>query len=349
MAWASRPTLATLISRAKGDIASRTEGSPYIQVAFERVLAYVLAGLAHGLHGHMDWLRNQLLPTTCEIEGLLAWGAFLQVERLGATQAAGSATFAGSNGTTFPDGTSLQGEDGTLFVSTTSGVVSGLEVTVAVEAVDGGVAGNLDDGGTLSLVTPIAGIDTDGAADGDISGGTDIEDTEDYRVRILENLRTPPAGGGPGDYVAWAKEIAGVTRAWEFGNRMGYGTVSVGFVMDARVDIIPLSGDVADVQDYLDSVRPLDMRAVYVVAPVDQPVNITIDLGAIDSIDIRSAVTTSLEALFAAADLETSIAQSKVSEAISIATGEVSHTINTISTLTAGTWAILTLGTITWA
>lgn len=344
----SRPSLQTLITRAIGDISSRTQGSAFIKRSVERVFGYVWAGLAHGLYGNLEWNAKQISPTTCDLAMLQAFGVWLKIPRLGATTSTGDAEFTGTNGTELPIDTVLQDDEGNTFTVVVAGTVSGGTVTVTVEADDAGVAGNLEAGATLSLVSPIAGIDDDGEVGEDgLSGGTDIEDPEDYRARILDGLRVPPSGGGPGDYETWAKEVAGVTRAWEFGKRMGVGTVSIGFVMDDRDDIIPLSGDVDDVQAYIDSVMPLDMRAAYVVAPIALPVDMTIALSPNTS-DVRAQVTAELEDLFSTTDLETALPQSKIDEAISTASGEDDHEITVITSLEPGTWELLTLGDITF-
>jgi uncharacterized phage protein gp47/JayE len=333
-----------------GDVSSRTEGSAFIRAAVERVLANAIAGVGHGVYGHLDWLADQLYPTTCDIDGLSAWGSMLKLDRKAAAKAVGPATFTGTDGTQIVTNTQLRTSDGLTFTVIVGGTIASGSMSITVEANTGGVAGNLEAGARISLASPIAGIDTDGTVTSPgLSGGTDIEDPEDYRARILENLRIPPSGGGPGDYETWAKQVTGVTRAWEFGNRMGLGTVSLAFTMDDRADPIPLSGDVADVQAYIDSVKPIDMRAAYVVAPVGIPVNMTIALSP-NTLAVQEAVTAELQELFKTeADLETPLALSKIGEAISTATGENAHQINAISSLAPGVWGLLVLGNLTFA
>jgi uncharacterized phage protein gp47/JayE len=232
---------------------------------------------------------------------------------------------------------------------TSGGVVAGGSVAVTAKADVAGSASNLDVGAKLSLVAPIVGITTAGSVSAVVSDGVDLESIEDYRVRVLDELREPASGGGPGDYVKWAKQVSGVTRAWEFGARMGYGTVSLAFVRDGDPSPIPDAGEVTAVQAYIDSVRPIDMRAVFVQAPIAKPVNLTIELVP-DTTAVRAAVTAELQALFREeTDLETSLPLSRVDEAISQAEGETSHVITSISSLTPGTWELLTLGIITFA
>lgn len=343
-----RPDLATILSRIRGDISSRTDGSAYIKYAPERKIGNAVGGVAHGVHGHLDYLADQLLPTTCDIDGLLEWGAMLELPRNDATPAVLMAIFTGTDTTAMPATTSLRSADGALFTVTTGGVVAGGTVAVTVTADAAGSDGNLEISAPLSLVTPIAGIDTDGIVASTVTSGSDLEEVEAYRERILDELRVPASGGGPGDYERWAKEVSGVTRAWEFGNRMGYGTVSLAFVRDGDVSIIPDAGEVTAVQAYIDSKRPLDMRAAYVQAPVAVPVAITVSIRP-NTPAVRDAITAELTELFRTeAELETSLAESKIDEAISLAEGEDAHDITSIGSLNPGLWGLLVLGSITF-
>ena len=83
------------------------------------------------------------------------------------------------------------------------------------------------------------------------------------------------------DYVAWAESIPGVTRAWCSPNEMGIGTVTLRFMMDELRATpgnylssgFPTSVDVAAVQAYINSVRPVTAQDIFVVAPIPEPVN----------------------------------------------------------------------------
>ena len=345
----TRPTLSTLISRAQGDISGRTEGSAYISHSVERYLANVLAGIAHGLYGHLEWVKAEYFPTSASIEGLRAWGAIIGLPQGVATFAEREVEFTGTNGTVIPVGTQMQDDAGLVYEVFTAGTINvdGIGF-VEVRALTAGTDSNLTVGAPLTLTSPIAGVDSEGEVSAPLVDAVDDEEVEDYRSRILGNLRTPPSGGGPGDYVTWAREVPGVTRAWEFGNRMGIGTVSVAFVRDNDGDIIPSAGEVTEVQEYIESVMPLDIRALYVQAPVEVPVNLTIALRP-NTADVRASVTAELTELFATeTELEVALPQSRISEAISTAEGEEAHSITAISSLTPGTWGLLTLGTLTF-
>ncbi|HMI92795.1 MAG TPA: baseplate J/gp47 family protein, partial [Polyangiales bacterium] len=142
----ARPSLRTLLARVIGDVSSRTEGSAYVDDAPERFLAISTAGVAHGLHGHLEWNAKQLLPTTADEAGLADWGNMLEVERNPATKATGPATFTGTNGTVLPVGTSLKAPDDSLYTVKVGATVASSSVVVTVEANVAGAAGNLDNG-----------------------------------------------------------------------------------------------------------------------------------------------------------------------------------------------------------
>ena len=78
-----------------------------------------------------------------------------------------------------------------------------------------GAVGNADDGTALILVTPVNGLPSSGVAD-TLTGGFDTEDLETWRARVIERYYWTPQGGADGDYVVWAKEVPGITRAWTY-------------------------------------------------------------------------------------------------------------------------------------
>jgi uncharacterized phage protein gp47/JayE len=343
-----RPSLETLITQVMGDIRTRTEGTQLMRRSLERLFGYAFAGVAHGLHGRLDAKQRALTPVGGEIELLREWGEMLELPQKGGTPAVGAALLERNGGAVvIPSGAAMVSDAGLRYAATApSTTYDATHVSVAVRALDIGEATNLEQGSALRLVQPIATIG-DGAAQADFTGGTDAERLERYRSRIVTAARRRSLGGIAGNYEEWALKVDGVTRAWERPHRYGLGTVSVAFTMDDRSNVIPTPSDVAMVQGYLDAKRPLDMRAVYVVAPVAKPVSMTIRLKP-NTPTVRAAVTTALSELFAEAAFEEPIAQSQVDEVISTAPGEVSHTLAACSSLNPGTWGLLTLGAVTY-
>ncbi|MGH9349377.1 MAG: baseplate J/gp47 family protein, partial [Vicinamibacterales bacterium] len=170
------------------------------------------------------------------------------------------------------------------------------------------------------------------------------------RIRLLDRMRQPPHGGAAADYAMWAKDVAGVTRAWVYPLELGAGTVTVRFVRDDDAGgIIPDAGEVAAVQTYINERRPVT-AAVTVVAPVAVPLAFTIEITP-DTSAIRAAVQAELEDLLERdAEPGGTILLSQIKVAIGAAAG-VDDFVVTVpaGNVAHSTGQIATMGTITWA
>lgn len=348
MAFA-RPALNEIIARILSDIETRLDTGKLLAKSFLAIMGRAYAGAVHLLYFYIAWAVLQLFPDTAEAEFMTRWASIWGVARTPATFADGNVTFTGTNATTIPEGTRLKRSDGAFFLTTASGIISAGTATIAVQAVNAGTSGNTEAAGALVLVNSIAGVNTNAAvAAGGLTGGLDAESDESLRVRLLDRIQQPPHGGALFDYVKWAKEVTGVTRAWAVSTTEG--TVTVRFVMDGETDIIPDSGKVAEVQEYIDSPYRRPATAdVTVAAPTAVPLDFTIDL-APDTADVRAAVTESLKDLLRrTAEPGGTILISKIREAVSVAAGENDNAVTIPSanvTHTAG--QIATMGAITW-
>ncbi len=292
----SRPTLAELIDRTKTDFEDRlTGGGSLLRRAVVRVLARVYAGALHLLYGFLNWIYLQVMPDTAEGAQLERWANIWGVSRKPADFAAGDTlTFTGTNGSIIPIDTVLQRSDGAQYKTDVQvTIASGTGVT-GVTAVEPGSDGNADAGTVLTLLEPIAGVTSEATVGvGGITDGANEETDASLLERLLARIQLPPEGGSDNDYVQWARSIAGVTRAWCYPLYYGDGTVGVTFVLDDNVgSIIPGAPKVAEVQAYIDSVRPVTAD-VTVFAPTADTTNFTVTLDP-DTADARAAVTAEL-------------------------------------------------------
>ena len=322
----ARPTLPQIRDRAIVDLgpAARLRRSP------ERAIAVAIAGASHGLHGHLDWASRQMTPLYCDDDQLVAWGTIFGVTRKQPTKATGSATFTGTNGTIVASGTTLQLSDGTRFATTASGTVAAGTVTIAIESEDYSSDGNCDAGATIRVTSPISGLNSDGVTDDDISDGTDLEEIETYRARILERLQDAPQGGSTADYKAWIKATAGVDvlEAYVYPALDGAGTVGWTFTITGN-DPIPGAPALALVQTDIDAQRPVDMRSATGFLPIAQPVTYSIQLSP-NTTTVQDAVKAALQDLHRReAEPGGTLLLSRINEAISTAAGESDHVLVT--------------------
>lgn len=344
----TRPTLAELVTRTRNDTLSRLSVDEALRRADAEVYARVFSGVAHGLYGFIDWVSNQILPDTADLEILERFGSIWGVDRKPAAVAIGSVTFTVESGAVITAGTLLQALDGQQYVTTADAVVAAPSATAPVEAMVAGEAGNRPAGENMTLVSPVVGVQSAALAT-EMSGGADIESEDDLRARVIARIQQPPQGGCAYDYEAWALEIEGVTRAWVYPQELGIGTVTVRFVRDDDVSPIPDSTEVAAVQAHIDALRPVTAQ-VTVVAPTAVPLNFQIQGLLPSNATVQAAVAAELEDLLRReSEPGGTILLSHIRAAISAAADETDYVLVSPSANVSNTIGNMsTMGSITW-
>lgn len=344
-----RPTLVELVDRIQTDFESRLDlTGTVLRRSMVRILSRVIAGASHMLHGHLDFLSRQLFADKSEAAFLRRQGAVFGVTPNEATFAVGTAKFTGSG--VVPSGTVVLRSDGAEYTTDAEITVVALGTSVAVTASLAGEAGNCDVGTVLTLESPISGVDSEATVDtGGLSGGADQEDDEAYRLRVLERIQNPPHGGSDPDYKAWAKEVAGVTRAWVYPRALGAGTVVVRFTRDDDLVQIPDSGEVTAVQDYIDARKPVT-ATVTVLAPVAAPLNFTFASITPDTVAVRAAIAAELADLMLREGIPgETLLLSQIRTAIGIAEGLEDYELTSpAADVTHSTGQLPTMGTVTY-
>jgi uncharacterized phage protein gp47/JayE len=276
-----RPDLDALRLRVRQDLMSRLPGTDaMLRFTNLRIIADVEAGIAWLLYGRLQWSFDQLFPDTAESEFLDRWAGIWGVERRPATPAAGPVRFAANPGASVPAGTIVQRGDGVQFQVLVGVSEAGGIIDTAVVATTPGADTDTDAGTELTVNTTVPGVSATAVVIPDgLVGGADVEPDDQLRARLLARIQAPPHGGTADDYVMWAMEVPGVTRAWCFPTEFGPGTVVVRFMMDVvRADAqgIPTAGDVALVQEYIEALKPVTAQ-LFVLAPVALPMDVTIN------------------------------------------------------------------------
>ncbi len=304
MPWAT-PTLRRVREMVRDDIASTLSGAVLIGNNVLRVMSDAMAGLGHLTLRYIDWLALQLIPDTAEHEWLDRHGQIWlrnadgSLGRKPATYAEGRAVFTGRDGGVIPEGAVLSGPNTVTFETLEEVLFSTDEtsVEVRIRALDAGVIGNLLVDTPILLVSDLTRVDSGGTISIATSGGTEQETDEQLRARVLLRIRNPPMGGDATDYVQWALAMRGVTRAWAAPLEMGFGTVTVRFMMDdfrANNDGFPLTIDVMAMREYLDTIRPVAVKDFFVESPVPEPIDFTIDNLDEDTASVRAAIALSV-------------------------------------------------------
>jgi uncharacterized phage protein gp47/JayE len=334
MPWQT-PTLKDTRKLTRDYVLSQLGAVAMIPNSVLRIMSDAMAGLTHLTLLYLDWLAKQLMPDTAEQEWLDRHGVIWLTNadgskgRKAATYAKGTLQFEGNEGVIIPIGTLLIGSNGLQYQTTTEGALGpgGLSNVEAV-ALTAGVDGNLLDGTSLTFAdTSIPGVTTVICL-GDMSGGVDTETDEQLRERILQRIQNPPMGGSEQDYVRWALAVPGVTRAWA-ATEMGVGTITVRFLMDDLYPDnhgLPQPDDIAVVAAYMDEMRPVTVKDIWVDGPIPFFYSITITELSLDTVDTRGRIQTSIEEMeFRRSRPGQTMYRSWIDEAICNAIGEEHH------------------------
>ena len=311
----SRPTLSKLKALVLADIQSKLPGSdPFLRFSNLNIIGIVQAVLSNAHYGYLDWIAKQAVPYTAEDEYLYAWGALKNVIPIAAAKSTnGEITFPGSDGSIIEAGATITRSDGTTYTVTAEATVSSGTVVVGARADDAGDAGNAVIGTSMTLDVGVEGVQSTGTVTKAFTNGADAETLTSYRTRMLQVYANPPQGGAKSDYVEWALQIAGVTRAWCNPNGFGAGTVVVYTMFDVQESAhngypqgtdgvaadetrgVTATGDQLTVADYIFSLRPVT-ALVYSVCPLQQAVNFTIT--GITTSTLQTIVTEAIADLF---------------------------------------------------
>lgn len=363
------------MQRVVADVEAEVQnGASLIRHTLERAMAIATAGLAHSLHGHLEFAARQVIWDRCEDEFLVRWADMFMSPngRKQPTKASFPVQFTGTMANAPIDtGTRLVRADEVVFETLSAATLPAaapFEVSVQVQAIESGDDGNTVPGTELTLESAVANIDATATAQGSgsqpIGGGADIERIEDLRARFLAFLQTPPKGGGPGDYEAWALEVSGITRAWELPLALGPSTVLVLVVQDTFDDdgfyastTFPSAAETDAVADHIRQFCPVTVGAenalgvsgLTVQAPVAVNLDPVIALSP-NTAEVQAQVTLQLQdMLLRLAAPGGTLRLSQIREAISIASGEEYHDlISPAADVVVASTELIVLGTPTF-
>lgn len=343
------PDLSTLNDQAASSIEAELPGSDArLRRSNLGVLARVMAGFTHGLYGYLRRFLEECLPWN---KGFLLemWAGIWKVYRKPAVSAEGYATFTGANGAPIDAGTALQTATGQTYETADGAVIASGVARVRVLAAEPGKSGNLAAGVQLALVNAVAGIAGIAIVDAaGITNGSDIETVDALYDRYLARVRTRANGGSADDYIGWALEVPGVTRAWTVPNWSGIGSVLVLFVRDGDTPALPDPAAIAAVQAHIDLVRPVTAD-VTAAGPQVRLVNFSIAVTP-NTLAVRTAVQSSLDDLFLReADVGATLLLSHITRDISLSPGETDHTLYApVTNVVCAANEMAVRGTITW-
>lgn len=231
--------------------------------------------------------------------------------------------------------------------------------TVTVESDGTGQSENLESGTVLSLISPIAGVDTSAFVQyGAVAGGTNQELDEDYRVRVIYAWQNPAATFNEASIIIRSTQVAGVTRVFVKSTTPYVGAVTVYIMRDNDANAIPELSELDAVKAKLLEILPAVMEEddLIVAAPTPVPVPFTFSSLSPNTSTMQAAITENLRVLFqerteVGVDLPEAAFLSAIYQTVDLETGDIVESF-ALSTPTANVSVaddeIPTLGTITF-
>uniref|UniRef100_UPI0023685E56 baseplate J/gp47 family protein n=1 Tax=Morganella morganii TaxID=582 RepID=UPI0023685E56 len=255
---------------------------------------------------------------------LAGWGALKRVYRKPPNKAiCEKVQFDGVPGSIIPAGTVMTRGDGYRYQSVAEAHINAdgkgfASVEAILPGIDdniygGGAAGNSPAGTKLTLEIAISGVASDCVAVEPITGGSDIENEELFRQRVLHAYQKPPQGGSDTDYEGWAKEVPGITRAWVKRRLLGAGSVGIYIMCDDNGNggfpqgtdgpttketyAVHATGDQLRVADHIWDVQTVT-AVVWVCSPIPKKIDFVISGLSHAESDLRREIAGAIDEVF---------------------------------------------------
>lgn len=262
------------------------------------VRLYAAAAQLESLYAYADWSRRQSFPQTASGEYLDRHAALWGLTRQAGTCARGTLKLsmpqALQTAVTIPAGTEFAGENGLRYALEAACTVAAGQTAGTAPAVcqTAGTAGNAPAGSvTVLLEAPVyITAVTNPAA---FTGGTEPEDDDTLRTRLMARVGATPNGANCAYYEAIALSCPGIVTAKAIGNYGGVGTV--GLCVSAR-GASPSTDQINAVRSALSGRTELGIT-VGVFAPTRQKIDVTVSVEPVDGVTGEEAVAAARQAV----------------------------------------------------
>ena len=260
----------------------------------------VLAGEIFNNQVNLDFIKRQMFPKTATGEYLDLHAADRGLSRKESVKAIGKVKFyistAIEENLEIPQGTivATSGSASYRFVTDADAVIAAgtTSVTVPCTAEKGGSGSNVLAESINVLVTTITGV-AGVTNTAEFSGGTDEENDENLRARILDSYITISNGTNKAYYKKLALSVPGVTGATVVPRERGVGTVNVYICSNKEEANSTL---VKKVQTLMETQREVNVDVrVYTASPID--IDLILSISVNDGYDFNAVSNNVKQAL----------------------------------------------------
>ena len=270
------------------------------------------SSVVEGLYHHQAYIQLQLFVQTADEPYLYIHAEELKVPRLGGTRASGTVKAKSNVQVTIEAGTKLTDGKGYFWSVIATVVVqpnTTTEISVAADQL--GASWNFS-GLSLIWVSPIAGLS--GTAEVvSIAGGSDQEEIEAWRARMLEAKQLGQARDREADLKRVMKSVAGVGKVYIYKKRRGLGSMDVAITAIGNPPTLPTQALINAAQAVLDAEAGFwaDCR---VYSPTEQLIPITAQVSGTGVIlsDVESTIHNYIAELGPAEEYQANVLVSRI-------------------------------------
>lgn len=367
----TRPSYTAISANLYTDLSTGLGTVPIARFSILGSLGRALARALDGVYGYVDGTFLNAVPWSARGPAQDAWAALWGVTRMAPASASGAASFQFNAAAVLPAGSTFVGAN-TVSYTSTSDVIATAAGTYSVQlsTPTTGIITNAVAGSIITLSTPVANVVPVGTIV-TLTGGLDAQTDAGLFAEAQQIRSGPPQGGSQLDYVRWALASNAVTRSWVQPTPLQPGNVIVYIMLDNNANNgFPVgsngtasednrgtaaSGDQLITAEFIYAPYRRPVTAfVQVVAPVAQPINITLTncnppLGATTT-PIYAAVVAALQArlLLIGSPLGMNVYESDLAQAVQSVLTSFNLTVpNAATAIAVGNLPIL--GTLTFS
>lgn len=193
------------------------DDSPLLEKSFIKTIGYAISGIAASLWQLGVWIYKQIFPQTCDLPALKFWGGLIGVEYSEGQAANLTIQLNEVTASYLVSGTVYKDLNSGLIYKTVSQVnAENGQIITTVQCSTSGSVGNLPVGTVLNIANPLDGIPSTATVTEVKIEGSENEETETYRKRVLYGFRNKTESGSPIDYYNWALQVSGIVDAFPY-------------------------------------------------------------------------------------------------------------------------------------
>ena len=195
------------------------------------------SSVVEGLYHHQAYIQKQLFIATADEPYLYIHAEELGLPRLGGTQASGTVTAISNVDLTIVAGSKVTDGKGHYW-SVVTDVVLTANVPATINVVADQVGASWNTNSSLIWISPAAGLNGT-VTDVSIGSGSDQEELEDWRARLLERKQLGLSRDRQADLVYIMKAVTGVQDVYVYPKRRGLGSVDVAITAVGNPPTLP--------------------------------------------------------------------------------------------------------------